>query len=74
MEQEKPIEWPYYFCSQCSKLSPVQVMGGTKFCLKCTSTLENPEAGKVVLLSQKEARMRKLSVIKDEVTGELEDE
>jgi len=74
MEQEKPTIWPYVFCSHCLRLSPVQIMSGARFCLKCASTIEDTEGGRVVLLTQKEARMRKLSVVKDDVTGELEDE
>jgi hypothetical protein len=68
----KDTQWPYHYCPDCGKLSPVQYMGKAKFCLKCAYTFDKLEGGRVVFLSPNEARLRKLSVVKDESTGELE--
>lgn len=72
MVKDKSTQWPYFFCPQCVKLAPVQFMSSTRFCLRCAYTYDKLEGGRLVLLSRKEARMRRLDVIKDETTGELE--
>lgn len=72
MKHKNPEFWPYYFCPNCSKLAPVQILSGTKFCIKCSYTFEKDEGGRLVLLDEREARLRRLCVVKDD-TGELDD-
>src|SRR6266704_2309758 len=40
-EKDLEREYPYYFCPQCNRLSPVQILNGSKFCLKCAYSFDS---------------------------------
>lgn len=56
-------DWPYYFCPNCRILSPIKADNGNRICLVCSYIFEKEEGGRVVLLTKKEAGLRKLSTV-----------
>ena len=74
MPVKQPKEWPYFFCPNCKKLAPIHVVGGTRFCMKCSYTFEDNEGGRVVLLTKYEAMIRSLNYVVNPHTGEVSDD
>ena len=66
---DKPVEdraWPYLFCAHCGKLCPVteNTVTHKRECMVCNYAILTSKAGRTVILSPKEARLRDLPTVK----------
>jgi hypothetical protein len=73
MSEDKEKQWPYYFCTKCTKLSPISYKNGNRFCIKCGWVYEHGEGGKLIMFTTREAKVRNLCAMNDN-TGQIDDE
>lgn len=65
MVQEPRDGWPYLFCSNCKHITPVRTMEtGHVECMACEFVVLPVAGGRIIYLSQEEARVRGLPVVK----------
>ena len=63
--QNEEEEYPYMYCEDCSKLSPLVVLKGHRNCGVCGRIGLQEDGQFVVMFSKKEARLRKLPLHKE---------
>lgn len=59
-------EYPYMFCSECRKLSPIVITKGKKSCGMCGNASIDKDGLPVVTLTKSEALLRKLPILDEE--------
>jgi hypothetical protein len=65
-------KWPYLFCANCGRLSPVKYdkITQTPECLVCHFALILSQSGRTVYLSKNEAKVRGLPTVKIKDRGD----
>lgn len=58
--------WPYVFCNNCNKLTPLDhdAITDKPECMVCGYALLSDNAGRQVLFTKEEAQIRKLPLVK----------